>query len=177
MSPVLPPMSPVLLMVLSFLAVVLAIAGGYSILSDVFLRDRSRVSKRMDETWRKRQRERARKSTLFKNLGAALPEEAAEGQVRESLRQKFEAMIEQSGLDITPQRLLLLMAVAGLAVGLLVGLLSRQLLFGVLGAPVALYGWAHRAIPYHRRIHPDMTLILLDGRAQNARILWQVALR
>jgi tight adherence protein B len=96
----------------------------------------------MDEELRKRQRERARKATLFKNLGAALPEEAAEGQVREGLRHKFEAMIEQSGLDITPQRLLLLMAVAGLAVGFIVVLLSRQLLFGALGALVA------AAVPY-----------------------------
>ena len=51
------------------LAVVTAIVGVYSIVSDLFLRDRSRVSRRVDDEFRKRQRERARKSLLFKDLG------------------------------------------------------------------------------------------------------------
>jgi tight adherence protein B len=135
-------LSPVLLMLLSFLAVALAIAGAYSILSDVYLRDRSRVSKRMDEELRKRQRERARKSTLFKNLGSLLPEEAAEGEVRLTLRQRFEAMIEQSGLELSPQRLLTFMAGSALAVGFLVALLRQSLLFG------ALAGVVGAAVPY-----------------------------
>jgi tight adherence protein B len=134
--------SPVLLMLLSFLAVALAIGGVYSILSDVFLRDKSRVSKRMDEELRKRNRERARKSTLFKNLSAALPEDTAEGVVRESLRQRFEAMIEQSGLEITPRRLLLIMAGCGLGVGFLVVLLTKNLMYAGLGAVIA------TAVPY-----------------------------
>ncbi len=39
-----------------------------------------------------------------------------------NFRERFEAMVEQSGLDLTPQRLLLIAGAAGLVVGLLAGL-------------------------------------------------------
>ena len=62
-------MSPLLLMLLTFGAVVTAIEGVYSIVSDLYLRDRSKVSRRVDDEFRKRQRERAQKSLVFKDLG------------------------------------------------------------------------------------------------------------
>jgi tight adherence protein B len=120
--------SPVLLIVLAFLAGALAIAGVYSLVSDLFLRDRSRVSRRVDEEFRKRQRERAQKSTLFKNLGAL----AAEADDHPTLRQRFEALVEQSGLDLSPRRLLAFMAGAGLVTGLLAGVVRQSLLTGLL---------------------------------------------
>src|SRR5205085_2895328 len=116
-----PTLSPVLLTVLTFLAVVLAFAGAYSILSDLFLRDQSRVSKRVDEEFRKRQRERAQKSSLFKDL-APLAAQANAGEKRPTLRQRLEEMLEQSGLELPLQRLGMLMAGLGLGLGL-VGLL------------------------------------------------------
>jgi tight adherence protein B len=132
-------MSPLLLILLVFLAVVLAVVGAYSILSDVFLRDRARVSKRVDEEFRKRQRERARRSTLFKDRGGPTPELAGEEEARPGLRQWFETTIEQSGLSLTPRRLLLIMAGAGVVVGLLATLLTWNIL---VGAPAALVGAA-----------------------------------
>ena len=57
-----------LLPLLTFGAVVAAIGGVYSILSDLYLRDRSRVNQRIDDEFRKKKRERAGKAMLFKDL-------------------------------------------------------------------------------------------------------------
>jgi len=143
-------MNPLLVMLLVFLAVALAVFGAYSILSDLFLRDRSRVSQRVDDELRKRQRERARKSSLFKNLDPlALGVSGPSEDQRPSLRQRFEAMVEQSGMDLEPRRLLLIMAGAGLALALAAFLARPSLLAPVLGAVVGaglpfLYVWLRR---------------------------------
>ena len=62
-------MSPAILTLLSALAAVLGVVGVYSILSDLFLRDRSRVSERVDYEFSQKQRDTVKKSPLFKNLG------------------------------------------------------------------------------------------------------------
>jgi tight adherence protein B len=128
-------LSLALLTLLTFLAACLGVAAAYSILSDLFLRDRSRVSKRVDEEFRKRQRDRALKSALFKNLGQ-LAAEAAEEEGQRTWRQRFEGLIEQSGLELTPRRLVFLMTGLGLALGLLAGLLRQSLLIGAAAVPV-----------------------------------------
>src|SRR3954453_15201428 len=92
---------------LTFLAVVMAILGVYSIMSDLFLRDRSRFSQRVDDQFRKRLRNQAQKSTLFKNLGTPeVVELGADDEPRPDLRRRLEAMVEQSGLNLTPERLM-----------------------------------------------------------------------
>jgi tight adherence protein B len=118
-------MNPFLVTMLTFGAAVTAIAGVYSIISDLYLRDRSRVSQRIDDEFRKRQRERARKSLLFKDLSQLAAEGSGDQELAPSLRQRLEAMIGQSGLEITAQRLLTIIAVAALVMGLL-GILFRQ---------------------------------------------------
>jgi tight adherence protein B len=120
-----------MLLLFTFGAAVLAVIGAYSILSDLYFRDRSRIARRVDEEFRKRQREHAKKSALFKNLGTLAAEVA--GQDEElSMRQRFGAMVEQSGLDITPQRLLLIAAVVGTALGGLFGLVRQGVFSGLL---------------------------------------------
>src|SRR6516164_9366381 len=119
---------------LTFIAVVMAALGVYSLLTDMFLRDRSRVSQRVDRELRKRQREQVRKSTVFKNLATASI--AAESLGRKGLRARLEAMIEQSGVAVTPQRLLGFMAAGGLSLGLIAGLVHWNPLTGLAGAAV-----------------------------------------
>jgi tight adherence protein B len=131
--------NPAYLPLLTFGAVIAACAGGYSILSDVYLRDRSRVSKRIDDEFRKRQRERVRKGMLFKDLTKLAVDAANEQEGAPSLRQRFTAMVEQSGLDLTPQRLLVMVGATGLAFGA-VGLLVRHSL--LVGASLFLLGAA-----------------------------------
>jgi tight adherence protein B len=127
--------SPALLMILTFGAAVTAVAGAYSIITDLYLRDRSRVSKRIDDEFRRRQRQRAERALLFKDLGR-LAADADANETRPGLRTRLEAMVEQSGLDLTPRRLATIAVGAALALGA-VGLLVRQnLLVGAVAAAV-----------------------------------------
>jgi tight adherence protein B len=125
--------SPLVLSLLTFLAVVLAIGGAYSVVSDLFLRDRSRVGKRVDEEFRRR--ERARRATLFKDLGA-LAAEAALDDSAPPWRQRLAIMLEQSGLSLTPRRFLGFTGALALGLGALGLLLSKNPLGAVVGAPV-----------------------------------------
>ncbi len=130
-------MSPALVTLMTFLAVGTLVIGIYSILSDLFLRDRSQISQRVDEEFNRVQRDRARKSAVFKSPQVLLGND--EVQDTRSLQQRVEELIEQSGLTITSQRLLLLTAVSGLGIGLLAGVLRSSLLTGAIAAAVA--GW------------------------------------
>jgi tight adherence protein B len=110
-------------MVLTFMGVALAVGAAYSLASDLFLRDRSRLTRRVEDAFYKKQRERAKESSLFKSLSPPQPG-VLEGLQDEklSLRQRFEVLIEQAGLTYTPQRLWFFMAVSGLAVAAVVSL-------------------------------------------------------
>ncbi len=77
----------------------------YQVLSDLFLRDRSRLNDRVDEEFLQKRKDRAKKSPLFKNLGQVAAEAMAGDEAPPTIKQKFAAMIEQSGLDVTPARL------------------------------------------------------------------------
>jgi tight adherence protein B len=139
-------MSPALVTLLTFLAVALLVVGVYSILSDLFLRDRSQVSKRVDEEFRKLQRERAKKSALFRDQQALVA--AYEEEVGFNPRLWFEALIEQSGLSLSPRRVLLVMICMGASIGILAGLLRQSLMSGgiagLIGASVPLLYVAYK---------------------------------
>jgi tight adherence protein B len=128
----------------------MVVFGVYSIMSDLFLRDRSRVSQRVDDEFRKFQRERARKSAVFKDQ-QALAAAVAEEQGGFNLSQCFEALIEQSGLELSPKRVLLYMAATGLGVGILGSLLRQSLLIGGILGPIAASG-PLLYVAYKRRV-------------------------
>ncbi len=120
-----------ILTILSFLAGALAVFGVYSLLSDVYFRDRSRVSRRINEEFRQPQLNQIQNSGLFKKKFDTFAGETDED--ANSLRQRFRYMVEQSGLSLTPGRLLFFMAMAGLVCGTLAGLLRHSILVGVAG--------------------------------------------
>jgi tight adherence protein B len=127
-------MSPGVLTLLTFLAATLAVVGLASILSDLFLRDRARASKRVDEVLRKH-RDRAQRSALFKDLRT--PDFGGHEEDQDptpGLRERFALLLEQSGLTLGPQRLLGFMAGAGLAAGPVAGLLLQSVVLGVIAA-------------------------------------------
>jgi tight adherence protein B len=126
--------NPAFLTFLTFVAVVTACAGIYSIVSDVYLRDRSRVSQRVDDEFRKRVRARAQKSMLFKDVRALVADTSAGEEERPSLKRRFEAMVEQSGLDLTPSKLLSIAVCTSLGLGLLGGLVRQNILVAAVGA-------------------------------------------
>ncbi len=119
-------MSPAVLTVLTFLAAALAVAGVYSIAMDLFLRDRARVSQRLDDEFSNRQQGQVRRSPLFKNLEKLGPDAALAKEFRWSLGKQLRGMVEQSGLDLTVSRLLWISAGTGLALGSVGGFLGRS---------------------------------------------------
>jgi tight adherence protein B len=130
--------SPALLALMTFGAVAMAVAGVYSILADLFLRDRKRVNERLDEEFRSRQRDQSRKVMLFKNKNPGAPTVDPAGGDAEAagLRRRLTELVEQSGLQLTVRRLLMLTAAAGLGLGLVGGLLRQSVLIGAVGALV-----------------------------------------
>ena len=129
-------MNPIVLTISTFLAAVLGVFAVYALLSDMFLRDRSRVSRRVDEEFRQKQREKIRKTGLFKEDLVPGAFEAAAEDVGPGFRQRFIMMVDQSGLTLQPRRLVLIMAVAALGCGALGGLVRQNLFVAVIGAGV-----------------------------------------
>jgi tight adherence protein B len=116
-------MDSVILRPVAFLAGALVIGGIYSLFCDLVLRDRSRVSRRVDEELRGRQRARVRKSALYKNPAVL----AADRVPTLGWGERFAAMVEQSGLNLTPQRLLALSAATALGLPVLAMILRMAL--------------------------------------------------
>ncbi len=126
-------MNPGLLTLLTFAAGVLAVVGAYSLWADLFRRDR--VAKRLDDEFRGRQRDQIRSSPLFKDLGRLAREASADDETP-TLRERFVAMVAQSGVDVTPRKLIVLMAACGLGAAVLLGLI-RPNVFVVPAAALA----------------------------------------
>jgi tight adherence protein B len=129
-------MDPAVLPLLAFGAAAAAIAGGYSILSDLYLRDRTRVAQRIDEEFRRRQRERARKALLFKDLNQLALEASGGQEAPTNLQQRLLAMIDQSGLDLTLQKFLILTGVCAVSFAVLGGLVRQSFLIAAMAAPI-----------------------------------------
>ncbi len=125
--------SPTLATILTFLAAALAVGGVYSIVADLYLRDRSQVRQRLDEEFRKRQRERVKKSSLFKDMGKMVAEGEVRLPSRPGLRQWCEGLIEQADVPIAVGLLLGVSAALSLLVGVLAGLLARNAWAGLAG--------------------------------------------
>jgi len=138
-----------LLTFVTFLAVALVIIGIYSLVSDLVLRDRSRVSRRVDkELLRKKAKEH---KGLFKLPTGISPETLAGEDLTPNLRERFEMMVEQSGLRLTPQALVGLMI--GAALGLGAFALMVRMALGVMDInenilPVVLAALTGAALPF-----------------------------
>lgn len=129
-------MTPVVASLLTFLAVILACVSVVSLVSDLFLRNRSRVSRRLDEEFRRGQRAKAQKSSLFKDLQKLAAEPFGnDPEGPKSWRERLDQTLEQSGLEWSVSRLFTTSAVACIATGLL-GLVVRGWLVGLIAAVV-----------------------------------------
>jgi len=125
-------LTPVLL---TFVATVIGVLCVCSLVADLFLRDRSRFARRVDEEFRERQRESVRRSRLFKDPQRGFAETAD----REELHgwgERLTAMVEQSGLHLSSGALLSIMAASGLALGAMAMLIRGNLLVAGLAGMV-----------------------------------------
>jgi tight adherence protein B len=145
--------TPTLLTVLIFLAGVLLVLGTYSILFDVVLRDRERLSQRIDDEFRREQRARAQKSPLFKDLAKLRPDADPALRARAGVHDRLATLIEQAGMAFGVGRLVLVMAAAGAACGTAAGLLGGVwFAVPVAGLPGALVPVAYLHVRRRRRL-------------------------
>ena len=117
-------MSPATISFLAALTVITGILAVSQLLSDLFLRDRSRMNDRVDAEFLKKKSDQAKKTPLFKNLGQVAAELADD--VKPTAKQRFTLMVEQSGMDTTPAKVLTIAGVACVACGLIVFLVRRS---------------------------------------------------
>ena len=124
-------MSPAIVSALAGLTAITGVFAVYQILSDLFLKDRSRVNDRVDYEFLKKRKEQVKKSPLFKNLGQVAAATSLEG--KPSFRQRLDAMVEQSGMDITTDRLIAIAAGAAVGGGVLAFVLRLSIVDFLLG--------------------------------------------
>lgn len=113
-----------LVTLVTFLAGTLLVLGVYSIVFDLFLRDRQRLSQRLEGELLQTQRNKIQRSPLFRDLGKTVADPVAAGEPR-GWRARYLLMLDQSGLDLQPRRLLGIMGAVGMGLGLLLLMLSK----------------------------------------------------
>lgn len=130
-------MQAALLPLLTFLAVAMGVTAVFSLLSDLFLRDRERVQDRLDVEFHNKQREKVKRSLLYKESDPFQVEALAGTKPpRLTWSEWLQVLIDQSGLEMTQTRFLILTGVSAASCGLVLGLLLRSPLFGLAGAAV-----------------------------------------
>jgi tight adherence protein B len=127
-------MIAMIIVILTFTAAFLAVFSANLILLDIIANDQNRLKKRIGEELLKRERERARESTQhFKDLGQLAAEAIQEASDEPSgLIVWFKSLVEQSGLNLTPGKLVAIMSGSGLCLGALGTLIFVNWIVGIL---------------------------------------------
>jgi tight adherence protein B len=121
-------MHPTAIKLATFAAAALAVVGVVSVVTDLVLRDKARIRQRLREHFGK-PGSRSRKSDLFKDL-TTLQTQAP----RAGLWTRFVVIVEQSGLDVEPEKILQIACTFAI-VGLILGIaLTRIWIVGLLTA-------------------------------------------
>ena len=119
-----------------------ALYTGYTLVSDLFFRDRRRIDQRLDDQFRDGLRKKAEKSSLFRDFTEAAS--VADESRPPTRRERFHLMLEQSGLNIKPMKLFLMMGVAGFVVGLATVGLTKNPWMGLAAVPAGVFcPWAY----------------------------------
>jgi tight adherence protein B len=128
-------MTPPLVPSLAFLTVVSGLLCVWSLLGDLWLRDRERLDRRLRDEFGPRDAERSRRPSLFKDL-AALADTGEPRGWRAPLHQ-LRLLLEQSGLEWTPRRFLHVTLGSAL-LGTAAGLLVHRVIGGLVGLPLGM---------------------------------------
>jgi tight adherence protein B len=126
-------MHPTAIKLATFAAAALAVVGVVSVITDLVLRDKSRIRDRIREYFGSGAGSRSQKSDLFKDL-SLLP-----SQRRTGLWTRFVVAVEQSGLELEPEKVLQI-AFTFAIVGLVLGLTITRL--WIVGLLVAIAGFS-----------------------------------
>lgn len=96
-------MDPVFIKLATFVAAVFAVTGLFSIISDLVLREKSRIKERLKEEFGKGRQGHGAKSDLFKQLSAV---HSGSDHGLRGVWKRFRTMVEQSGIDVGPGRII-----------------------------------------------------------------------
>jgi len=118
----------------AFTAGFLLIFGANLAIVDVLESQRLKARKRLEEDLRLRQKERARKSMAYKEMYEMAAEGLVDLRVRPTLRERFVKLVDESGMLITPIRLLCLSAGMALSLGLLTWVPTGRWIYGAIAA-------------------------------------------
>ena len=143
-------MTPAIITVFAFIAAFLGVLGVNALLLDLTSRERKRMRQRLDEQYRARQRDKIRLESV--NLSQIAADVRADHET-DSIVDKAKFVLEQSGLDMTWSRLVVLTIASGVmlaAVGTLtLNYLPLTIAFGMFGA---LLPFAYVFLKRHERL-------------------------
>lgn len=145
-------MSPTLVALVTFVSAALLFAALGSLATDLFVRDRLRINNRFREEFGNAPRTDSRRSGLFKDLRLVHAETA---RAEKGLWQRFQMMVEQSNVGITPPQLLLISLAVAVVFGLAAAAVTRSWLPGLAATAVGclcpvLYVGRQRAARIHK---------------------------
>ncbi len=127
-------MQNALLPILMFMAVVMSVFAIVSLVTDIFVRDRKRVQDRLDKEFHNKQRDKVKRSLLYKGADPFQLDSADSAQPRRTWDEWLQTLLDQSGLEMTKSSLLLYTLGSAIGCGLLSSLLLRSLLLGLVVA-------------------------------------------
>lgn len=128
-------MQSAMLPLLTFLAIAMSATAVFSLLADVFLRDKKRVQDRLDVEFHNKQRDKVKRSLLYKESDSTHmdPSEGVRA-AKQTWSEWLQSMLDQSGLELTQSGLLYWSGGLAVGCGLLTGLLMRSIVFGLIAA-------------------------------------------
>jgi tight adherence protein B len=127
--------TPILVNLLTFLAMFLAIFAANAALMDLYSGERRRIKQRMKDQHRTHQQKRIRTAAaMSKDFSQIATEAKAENAKHGNLSQSFQLMIEQAGLELTVARLMTIACVSGALAGVLCGALFMSLAMSIVAA-------------------------------------------
>ena len=125
-----------LIIAMAFTTGFLFIFGVNLVIADVLEAQRQQARKRLEEEFRLRQKERARSSLAYREMYEMAAEGLVDVHKQPTLREWFVKLVDESGMLITPMRLLSLSAGMALSLGLLTWLPSGRWIYGAIVAVV-----------------------------------------
>ncbi|QGJ71443.1 Bacterial type II secretion system protein F domain protein [Planctomycetales bacterium 10988] len=138
-------MNSAVLSLMIFVSVILGIASIYSIMMDMFLRDRTKLSDRLQKEFLNKQREKAKRTPLFKDFDKVAAELRG-GEL--SFNEKMQNMIDQAGMEWTVGKLMGMSVGLGIFCAMLAALPFLTSDFITLGIAIVIGGGVGGMIPY-----------------------------
>lgn len=170
-------MTSYLLSIGVFVFVAAALVSGWVLLSDLLFRDRRRMDQRIDDQFRDQLRKKVEKSSLFRDFSEAA---SVSDESRPATRsERFRLMLEQSGLNLKPARLLVIMAGLGFGVGLLSAVLTQNGIVGLIGVPIGAglpLGYVrHKVTQRRHKMHSQLpdAFDLMARAVRSGNTFWQ----